>query len=404
MKKQLSKIRKRYRRVIVITNQTYGARKFRFKKLYLVLLKIRFFLFLSNSNLIDAIYICTHHPFATNKSYKELCSCRKPRPKHFKEAKSDFNLNLENSLMVGDRITDLYPSSETGIRNNYLIVNKEMFNLSQNPNFNFFKQMPFFKFVKNIEEVLSIDDKMENAFSSELQILYLSAGIGTRLNPVTTTIPKPLIKIQGDKLLSRLISQAHDHEPTASHIVNISHLAHQFATFSSELKSSSNVSFVYEPVPIGSAKTLINLAKQSNFTKNILVIHGDLFLHPEYFKKIFSSIEESQNSIVFGHYRTGIKARSSIKIGQKNTVISVENKNQVDNDQHVVNSGVYFFRGIDLKILNEQNIDGEVADTLLSILAKENKLNCFINTLPRISIDSLASLAKAQISNFPQKN
>ena len=112
------------------------------------------------------------------------------------------------------------------------------------------------------------------------------------------------------------------------------------------------------------------------------------------------NINESLSSIVFGHYRFGDKARSSIKIDQNSKVTSITNTRQNDNNQHIVNSGVYYFKYQDLKIFKAQNMSGEIADELLLALVNDQKLECHINTFPRISIDSLETLAEAQNAKF----
>ena len=60
---------------------------------------------------IDALYYCPHHP---HKGYageiKELkidCSCRKPKPGMLLNAASDFNIDLNQSWMIGDTLTDI---------------------------------------------------------------------------------------------------------------------------------------------------------------------------------------------------------------------------------------------------------------------------------------------------------
>lgn len=49
---------------------------------------------------LDAIYYCPHLP-------SDKCSCRKPESGMFKEASFNFNLNLENCVMIGDKMIDI---------------------------------------------------------------------------------------------------------------------------------------------------------------------------------------------------------------------------------------------------------------------------------------------------------
>jgi D,D-heptose 1,7-bisphosphate phosphatase len=58
----------------------------------------------------DKIYYCPHHPDSgfpeENKEYKIDCNCRKPKTGMFEQACNDFNIDLENSVMIGDTQID----------------------------------------------------------------------------------------------------------------------------------------------------------------------------------------------------------------------------------------------------------------------------------------------------------
>ena len=56
---------------------------------------------------VDGIYYCPHHPTAGLGEYRIECECRKPKPGMLHSAMRDFDLDLGNSLMIGDRDTDL---------------------------------------------------------------------------------------------------------------------------------------------------------------------------------------------------------------------------------------------------------------------------------------------------------
>lgn len=69
---------------------------------------------------IDAIYFCPHHP---HKGYEgeipELkidCACRKPKPGMLLQAAEDFNIDLSQSWMVGDRENDVKAGINAGCR------------------------------------------------------------------------------------------------------------------------------------------------------------------------------------------------------------------------------------------------------------------------------------------------
>ena len=56
---------------------------------------------------ITAFYYCLHHPHGIVPEYSGVCSCRKPSPFFLWEARDSWNLDMENSWMIGDRTTDI---------------------------------------------------------------------------------------------------------------------------------------------------------------------------------------------------------------------------------------------------------------------------------------------------------
>lgn len=49
---------------------------------------------------IDGVYVCPHHP-------QKLCNCRKPKPGMLLQASKDLNINLNESWLIGDAISDI---------------------------------------------------------------------------------------------------------------------------------------------------------------------------------------------------------------------------------------------------------------------------------------------------------
>ncbi len=69
---------------------------------------------------LDGIYFCPHHPQkgfpGENPEYKIECGCRKPKAGMIEEAKRDFNIDLKNSFMVGDRTVDIKTAKNAGVK------------------------------------------------------------------------------------------------------------------------------------------------------------------------------------------------------------------------------------------------------------------------------------------------
>jgi D-glycero-D-manno-heptose 1,7-bisphosphate phosphatase len=69
-----------------------------------------------SGKLIDVEYYCFHHPQAKIDKYRQDCQCRKPRPGLIIKAAADLAIDLKNSWMLGDGVTDIQAGSKAGCR------------------------------------------------------------------------------------------------------------------------------------------------------------------------------------------------------------------------------------------------------------------------------------------------
>ena len=56
---------------------------------------------------IDKTFMCFHHPIHGQGKYKVECNCRKPKPGMILESAKEFNIDLKNSWMIGDKTGDI---------------------------------------------------------------------------------------------------------------------------------------------------------------------------------------------------------------------------------------------------------------------------------------------------------
>jgi len=69
-----------------------------------------------NNAKIDGFYYCPHHYEKGIGKYKIKCSCRKPGIGLVLQAQKDFNINLEKSYFIGDRLTDILAGINAGCK------------------------------------------------------------------------------------------------------------------------------------------------------------------------------------------------------------------------------------------------------------------------------------------------
>ena len=70
---------------------------------------------------LDGIYYCPHHSEAGIGDFKIECECRKPKPGMLNNAIDDLKIDIENSILVGDKVSDIQAGIAAGVKTNYLV-------------------------------------------------------------------------------------------------------------------------------------------------------------------------------------------------------------------------------------------------------------------------------------------
>lgn len=105
--------------LIVVTNQSVIARGLATEE---YIGEMNRFLNEKLKNLIDRFYYCPHYPEMHPdvpehaKKYRIKCECRKPLPGMLIRAAKELGIDLNQSYMIGDMITDIIAGSSAGCK------------------------------------------------------------------------------------------------------------------------------------------------------------------------------------------------------------------------------------------------------------------------------------------------
>ncbi|MCR4924198.1 MAG: HAD-IIIA family hydrolase [Lachnospiraceae bacterium] len=73
---------------------------------------------------LEAVYMCPHYPrllpYTKEKFLIKECDCRKPKPGLILKAGESYNIDYENSYMIGDSFTDVEAGKAAGVKTVYI--------------------------------------------------------------------------------------------------------------------------------------------------------------------------------------------------------------------------------------------------------------------------------------------
>ena len=115
-------------RLVVVTNQAGIGRGFYSEDDFHKLNDWMIEQFHTRSIAIDRVYFCPFHPVHGIGKYKRDSSDRKPGPGMILRASTDLDLDLDQSILVGDKQTDIEAGIAAGVRHNVLVGSESAHN------------------------------------------------------------------------------------------------------------------------------------------------------------------------------------------------------------------------------------------------------------------------------------
>lgn len=107
--------------LVVVTNQSGIARGFYTEAQYQELtISMKHALAKAGAE-VDAVYHCPHHPSEVVTGLAVQCNCRKPAPGMIFLAARELNLSLPDSILVGDKPSDIQAARAAGVGKAYIV-------------------------------------------------------------------------------------------------------------------------------------------------------------------------------------------------------------------------------------------------------------------------------------------
>jgi D-glycero-D-manno-heptose 1,7-bisphosphate phosphatase len=101
--------------VVVVTNQAGIGRGYYSEAQFHALTAWMKARFSEQGGHLDAVYFCPFHPEHGIGEYRRESDCRKPAPGMLLQAWRELNIDLANSILVGDKATDMMAGQAAGV-------------------------------------------------------------------------------------------------------------------------------------------------------------------------------------------------------------------------------------------------------------------------------------------------
>lgn len=121
--------------------------------------------------------------------------------------------------------------------------------------------------------------------------IIMAAGLGNRMRPVTLTTPKPLVKVNGERMIDTVIQGLHENGITEIYIV-VGYLKEQFYTLEQEYPG---VTIIENPY-YDTCNNISSLYVARDHIENAMILDGDqivynrTILSPEFERSGYNSI------------------------------------------------------------------------------------------------------------------
>jgi NDP-sugar pyrophosphorylase family protein len=134
---------------------------------------------------------------------------------------------------------------------------------------------------------------------NSMQAVILAGGLGTRMRPITETIPKPMIALAGKPFLQHQLELLRD-AGLARALLLVAYLGEQIREyFGDGAKFGCHVSYSFEPSPLGTGGALKNAEAQ--LQDYFVLVNGDTYLAIDYSELLGKFAEANCSALIVAY-------------------------------------------------------------------------------------------------------
>lgn len=184
---------------------------------------------------------------------------------------------IKNGNLDGT-VADCYNHNPIAVREDY-----DLNDVKQLMTIHKIELIPILDCSDNVVDVLIWSNLFENKKRErpklEMPVVIMAGGKGTRLDPFTKILPKPLIPI-GDKSIIEIIIDNFQEYKVNHFFISVNQKSKIIKSYFEELNPPYSISYIYEPKPLGTAGSLRYL--QGKINGSFIVTNCDIIINADY--------------------------------------------------------------------------------------------------------------------------
>jgi rfaE bifunctional protein nucleotidyltransferase chain/domain len=119
--------------LVIVTNQSGIARGFYTEEQYQALTRQMLEVLSYQGINVAGVYHCPHHPNGVVPALSVSCGCRKPGSELIVRAARELNLSIHQSLLIGDKPSDIQSARRAGVARAYLVSSENPKSVADQP-------------------------------------------------------------------------------------------------------------------------------------------------------------------------------------------------------------------------------------------------------------------------------
>jgi dTDP-glucose pyrophosphorylase len=209
-------------------------------------------------------------------------------------------------------------------------------------------------------------EKKEHPISAQLKIpvVIMAGGVGTRLDPFTRILPKPLIPI-GDKPIIETIMDNFNKYGCPNFYISVNHKKEMIKSYFSNVKLAYNIHYIEEKKPLGTGGSLSCLPKKIG--KTIFISNCDILILADYSDMIKLHNDRKNDITIISSMQHHRIPYGVMELNSRGDLKGIREKPEYD---FMVNTGMYIIESSLINLI-PKNIEFPITD-LVSI-AKKNR-------------------------------